>query len=62
MGANYGNDVFGDRVAKFASDHNTTNKFLRATFTSFCDKHVLAHVTLFKNFSVASGPIRLAGR
>jgi len=42
--------------------HNATNKFLHATFTSVSNKHFLAHVKLFKNVSVPSGPLSLAGR
>jgi len=30
--------------------HNTTNYFLRATNTSVCKKHILAHLKLFKIF------------
>jgi len=41
---------------------NTNNNFLRATFTSVCNKHFLGHMKLFKNFSLPSGPLRLAER
>jgi len=36
--------------------------FLRATFTSVCNKHVLVHLKLFKKFSLSSKPLRMADK
>jgi len=41
---------------------STTYRFLRETFSSVCNKHFPAHVKLFKNFSLPSGPLPLAER
>jgi len=42
--------LFYGSITRLHEHHNTTNNYLRATFTSFCNKHFLAHLKLLKKF------------